>query len=148
MDEKINLYFESPRGNIEFIHAGADRHRIALLWESERWNDGNGYYLPAGNITPAEESALLAYFSERYGSNGKQFSPKTRADFEARYPGYIPADVLDDFCKPGPDLEELKQEYFRLYNYDSRLPELFDLIPPRKLREYLAGQIRGAAANE
>lgn len=54
----------------------------------------------------------------------------------------------DVFYKPGPDLEELKQEYFRLYNYDSRLPELFDLIPPRKLREYLAGQIRKAAANE
>ena len=54
----------------------------------------------------------------------------------------------DVFYKPGPDLEELKQEYFRLYNYDSRLPELFDLIPPHKLREYLAGQIRKAAANE
>lgn len=39
-------------------------------------------------------------------------------------------------------LEELKQRYFQRYRYDPRLTELFDLIPPHKLREYLTEKIR------
>ncbi len=43
-------------------------------------------------------------------------------------------------------LDDLKQEYFRLYNHDARLPELFDMIPPRKLRKYLSEKLREANA--
>ena len=148
MDEKTCLFFESPRGNIEFIYAGADRHRIALLWESERWNNGIGYYSPAHDITPAEALALVDFFLERYRNSGKIFIQKTLTDFEIRYPGQLPSDILDVFGNSVSSLERLKNEYYELYNYDSRLPELFDLIPSYKLRQYLTEQIRKAAANE
>lgn len=37
--------------------------------------------------------------------------------------------------------EELVQEYFRLFVCDNRLPDLFELIPEKRLREWLIDQL-------
>lgn len=37
--------------------------------------------------------------------------------------------------------EELIQEYFRQFVNDSRLPELFQMIPEKKLRTWLIDQL-------
>lgn len=37
-------------------------------------------------------------------------------------------------------LETLKEKYYEEYRYDSRLPELFELIEPEKLYEWLIEQ--------
>lgn len=38
--------------------------------------------------------------------------------------------------------EDLIQEYFRLFVYDNRFPDLFELIPKKKLRQWLIDQLR------
>lgn len=37
--------------------------------------------------------------------------------------------------------EELKQLYFAEFKFDTRLPELFELIPEEKLRTWLINQL-------
>lgn len=37
----------------------------------------------------------------------------------------------------GLTLPQLKQVYYYLFNWDTRLPDLFSLIPSRKLKRYL-----------
>lgn len=37
----------------------------------------------------------------------------------------------------GLDMSQLKQVYYYLFVYDSRLPDLFSLIPQGKLKKYL-----------
>lgn len=38
-------------------------------------------------------------------------------------------------------LEDLKQLYYKIYMYDERLPELFDLIAPSRLKNYLVEKL-------
>jgi hypothetical protein len=37
--------------------------------------------------------------------------------------------------------KELKQMYFVEFKFDTRLPELFELIPEKQLREWLIDQL-------
>lgn len=37
----------------------------------------------------------------------------------------------------GLSVEQLTQVYYQIFNYDSRLPDLFALIPEKKLKNYL-----------
>ncbi len=38
--------------------------------------------------------------------------------------------------------DELKQRYYAEFVHDNRLPGLFDLIPKKKLRQWLIDQLR------
>lgn len=46
------------------------------------------------------------------------------------------------------NIEDLKKVYFHEYSYDSRLPELFDLIGERKLKKYLINRFENDFTNE
>ena len=113
-------------------------HREGMLYD----DIGHVYEKVELSSVAAEESALMVYLSEQYGQVGKALQEQARTDFEARYPGRNLDGTSNDSCKADPMLDELKQQYFQRYRYDPRLTELFDLIPPHKLQEYLIEKIR------
>lgn len=114
------------------------RHKEGMLYD----DIGHVYEKVKLSSMATEESALMVYLSEQYGQIGKALQEQARTDFEARYPGRSLDGASNDSCKADPVLDELKQRYFQRYKYDPRLTELFDLIPPHKLREYLTEKIK------
>ena len=113
------------------------RHKEGMLYD----DIGHVYEKVKLSSMATEESALMVYLSEQYGQIGKALQEQARTDFEARYPGRSLDGASNDSCKADPVLDELKQQYFQRYRYDPRLTELFDLIPPHKLRKYLTEKI-------